>query len=175
MMCIVGIDNDTAHLRDPKANRRFLDDAQEARDRLQDFVDFTTSMGGGSNTVGATRVAAEKLLDELRRIEDLNHLRVRILMGRAKYLESFMGDPQQAGDLSLPLINILADAVTGLRRVFRTHFGPAFAALALLSQLSWDQLDRDAVLTLFDQKIEEIRSISSEQVPLNSVGEGDLG
>ncbi|MBE1289473.1 MAG: hypothetical protein GJ679_05640 [Rhodobacteraceae bacterium] len=174
MMRIVGIGDDAAHLRDPKANRRFLDDAEEARDRLQDFVDYTANMGGGSNTAGVTRIAAVKLLDELRRIEDLNHLRVRLLMERAKSLEMFMGDPQHAGDLSASLITILADAVTGLRGVFRTHFGPAFAALAPLSQLSWDQLDRDAVLSLFDQKIHEIRTISSEQVPLDSEGQAIL-
>ena len=161
IMRIVGIDDDTAHLRDPQANRRFLDDAREARDLLQDFVDYTESMGGGRNTAGATRVAAEKLLNELNRVENIDHLRVRILMNRAKYLEMFMGDPQHADDLTESLIEILADAVTNLRAVFRTHFGPAFAALAPLSQLSWDQLDRDAVLSLFDQKIDEIRGISS--------------
>lgn len=174
MMRIVGIGDDAAHLRDPKANRRFLDDAEEARDRLQDFVEYTANMGGGSNTAGVTRVAAEKLLDELRRIEDLNHLRVRMLMDRAKSLEMFMGDPQHAGDLSAPLITILADAVTGLRGVFRTHFGPAFAALAPLSQLSWDQLDQDAVLALFDRKIEDIQAIRSEDAPLDPEGQAIL-
>ncbi|WP_340303590.1 hypothetical protein [Roseobacter sp. HKCCD7870] len=174
MMRIVGIDDDTAHLRDPQANRRFLDDAREARDLLQDFVDYTESMGGGRNTVGATRVAAEKLLNELNRVENIDHLRVRILMNRAKYLEMFMGDPQQGDDLTESLIKILADAVTNLRAVFRTHFGPAFAALAPLSQLSWDQLDRDAVLSLFDQKIDEIRGISSEKVPLDPEGQAIL-
>ncbi|WP_340301177.1 hypothetical protein [Roseobacter sp. HKCCD5988] len=174
MMRIVGIDDDTAHLRDPQANRRFLDDAREARDLLQDFVDYTESMGGGRNTAGATRVAAEKLLNELNRVENIDHLRVRILMNRAKYLEMFMGDPQHADNLTESLIKILADAVTNLRAVFRTHFGPAFAALAPLSQLSRDQLDRDAVLSLFDQKIDEIRGISSEKVPLDPEGQAIL-
>ena len=95
-------------------------------------------------------------------------------MNRAKYLEMFMGDPQHADDLTESLIEILADAVTNLRAVFRTHFGPAFAALAPLSQLSWGQLNRDAVLSLFDQKIDEIRGISSEKVPLDPEGQAIL-
>lgn len=153
VMRMVGIDDDSAHLRDPKLVRAFLDDCEELRDKLGDFIDYARELSGGANHAGVMRLAAEKIIKELDRCRDTTHARARRLVGLGHELERFAKHEANRADLREPLAQTLDDGLALMRQVTRKHFGPAYAALAPLTQLTLDHVDQDAAIALLDDKI----------------------
>lgn len=175
LMRIVGIEDDHAHLRETKVVQSFLDDAEEAKDALQNFADFADEMKSGRNFSGVFVLAVRKLLDELSRIGDQKHLRARHLVRLARQLETFSKDEMYRADLGEPIAAILDDGLTQLRLVSRKHFGPVYAALAPLSDLKLDYVDQEEVLKLFDAKIAEIEALPRQgKIALDVEGEAIL-
>ena len=76
-MRMVGIQDDMAHLREPAVVQSFLDDCDELRDTLQDSSDYAQAGQTGSNKIAMLHLSADKVLAELQRTRDTDHLRAR--------------------------------------------------------------------------------------------------
>lgn len=152
VMRMIGIDNDTAHLRDPVVVSSFRDDCSELEDTLQDFRDFAHALGGG-NHAAVLAMAVDKVLKELRRTGDETHLRARYLVGLCYDLETFSKEEKARADLGEGLAAKLDRGIDLLQMVTRKHLAPAYTALVPLAQLSLDQVDQDQVVSLYDDMI----------------------
>lgn len=164
VMRMVGIDDDTAHLRDPAIVQNFVDDCDELKDTLRDFSDFAKAGGAGSNLSGMLHLAADRVLDELRRTQEQTHLRARHVVRLAIRLESFSKEKGARAELGDNLAGMLHDAIALLKTVTRKHLSPSYTALAPLSQLSLDQIDQDEILKLFDDAIGAIEALPSDEL-----------
>lgn len=170
VMQMMGIDDNTRHLRDPAVVQSFLDDAEQLSDGLQDFVDDAKDMQGG-NFAGPLRRRAEKILGEFDRAKNDTHLRAERIVILANDLEVFAKDEKAATDLGATLKTILDSRLDGLKQLCRRHFGPSYAALAPLSELDFEQIDQEEVLRLFDEAIvwlDELRN--GDHIPLDAEG-----
>lgn len=164
VMRMVGIVDDMAHLRDPAVVQSFLDDCGELRDSLQDFADYADAGRDGKNRVAMLHLAASKVLNELLRTRDTDHLRARHIVQLAGRLEAFSKEEGAREELGETLSTILEDSIGLLRTVTRKHFGPAYTALAPLGQLTLDHVDQDEVVTLFDQMIARLEALPSDEL-----------
>lgn len=158
VMRLVGIDDDNAHLRQPGVVQAFCDDAEEARDALQDFADYASEISGPSNYAGVFQRAAQKILTEFTRTNDQTHLRARRVVKLAEELELFAQDEEARADIKAPLAAILDNALSQLKTLCRKHFGPSYLALAPLANLTLDHVDQNAVLALFDDIISRMET-----------------
>lgn len=171
VMRMIGVENNTAHLRDPAVVQSFLDDAQETRDGLQDFADYAKVMSGGGNFSGVLVMSAEKILAELQFSEDGTHLRSERIVTLAQDLEEFSKDDKAVADIGEALSKRLYDRLDGLKTLCRKHFGPAYAALAPLSDLNFDQIEQTEVLRLFDEAITWLEHVDTQtHVPIDGEG-----
>ncbi|ARE40037.1 hypothetical protein RGUI_1896 [Rhodovulum sp. P5] len=161
VMRMVGIDDDTAHLRDPAVVQAFLDDCEELRDTLRNFNDFAFDLKGGGNFAGVLHRASKNVLDELQRTEDMTHLRARHLVRLCGQLEAFSKEEKARADLGETLSRMVDDSIALMQAVTRKHFGPSYTALAPLADLSLDHVDQDAVVELFDQMIARMEALPS--------------
>ncbi|HDR28116.1 MAG TPA: hypothetical protein ENN83_05615, partial [Rhodovulum sp.] len=148
VMRMVGIDDDTVHLRDPAVVQAFLDDCEELRDTLRNFNDFVFDLKAGGNFAAVLHRAANKVPDELQRTEDGTHLRARHLVRLCGRIEAFSKQEKARADLGETLSGMADDALSLMRSVTRKHFGPSHTALAPLAELSLDHVDQDAVVAL---------------------------
>jgi len=171
VMRMIGIENNTRHLRDPAIVQSFLDDAGEVRDGLQDFADYAKAISGGGNYSGVLVMSAEKILTELQFSEDGTHLRSERIVTLAQDLEEFSKDEKAVKDIGDALAKRLNDRLDGLKTLCRKHFGPAYLALAPLSELNFDQIDQTEVLRLFDETINWLEAVDSKNhVPIDGEG-----
>jgi len=163
VMRIIGIENDNAHLKDPAVVGAFVDDCDELEETLANFVDYAGDLAGTGNHAGVLQRAAQKVLDEVRRAKDLNHLRARHIVRLAGQLEAFSKEEKARDDLGPTLASMLDEGVGFLKSVTRKHFGPSYAALAPLADLPAEHVDRDAVIELFDEMIFYLEELSTDQ------------
>lgn len=171
VMRMIGVGDDAAHLRDPKVIGAFVDDCDELKDTLQNFVDYTSEISGGGNRAGVLRRASENVLNEIQRAEDVEHLRARHVVRLAGQLEAFSKEEKARADLGETLSGMLDEAIGFLKTVTRQHFGPSYAALAPLADLEVEQIDQDAVVSLLDNMIVRLEDISGDElVPLDEEG-----
>ncbi|TRD23458.1 hypothetical protein [Palleronia caenipelagi] len=91
LMRMVPFESDLKHLRDPDRLRSFLDDAEELRDSIEDLRDALAAEGGRQGA-GAAASFLSKVLAELDRAEDHQHLRVGRLVQLGRDLERIQGD-----------------------------------------------------------------------------------
>jgi hypothetical protein len=164
VMRMVGIQDDMAHLRDPAVVQSFLDDCDELRDTLQDFSDYAQAGQAGSNKIAMLHLSADKVLAELQRTRDTDHLRARHIVRLAGRLEAFSKEEGAREDMGEALSEILDDGIGLLRTVTRRHFGPAYTALAPLGQLTLDHVDQDEVVALFDKVIAQLEALPSDDL-----------
>lgn len=164
VMRMIGIEDDAAHLRTPQLVQSFIDDAEEARDLLQDFEDYANQKAGGGNAAGVLALSAQKVLSELNRTRDHSHIRARRIVGLAHRLEDFSKNAEYRDDLGEPLSKLLDDAVSLLRSVTRKHFAPSYTALAPLSDLSLEHVDQDAVVQLYDEMIVRLEALPGDEL-----------
>lgn len=164
VMRMVGIEDDTAHLRDPVVVQSFLDDCEELRDALKDFADYAEAGKAGRNHLPMLHLSADKVLAELKRTKDTQHLRARHIVRLAGRLGAFSKEEGAREELGKTLSSALDDSLGLLRTVTRRHFGPSYTALAPLTQLSLDHVDQDAVVSLFDQMIERLEVLPSDEL-----------
>lgn len=170
VMRLIGKDQSTDHLRDPAIVQSFLDDAEDVREGLDDFVDDARDMQGG-NFVGPLRKRAEKILNEFDRARNDTHLRAERIVMLSNDLEIFSKDEKATSDLGTTLKKILDTRLDNLKRLCRTHFGPAYETLAPLAGLKFDQISQDEVLRMFNDAIAWIESLDDGQfIPLDGEG-----
>lgn len=173
VMRMVGIDDDSAHLKDPTIVRRFLDDFEEVRDAFREFILDAQELSGGGNYAGVLRRAAESVLNEIDHARDHAHLRARQLIRLGAKLERHSREERSRADLGKVLSADLDDCLDLLRTVTRKHLGPAYAALAPLRQLTLDHVDQDAAIALMDDKIkwlEGVRRDNPDFIALDAEG-----
>lgn len=171
VMRMVGLDDDTAHLRDPALVTSFRDDCEEVEDTLQDFRDYAQTLGGGGNHAAVLARSVDKVLKELRRTGEKTHLRARYLVGLCRDLETFSKEEKARADLGNTLAAKLDGGINLLQTVTRKHLAPAYTALLPLAQLSVDQVDQDAVVSLYDEMIEWLEHLpDATPVPLDEDG-----
>lgn len=157
VMVMIGIDNDTAHLRAPEVVQAFLDDSVEARDLLQDFADDARALSGG-NYAGVLQRKAEKLLSEFRRAGESTHLRARTIVTFCGDLELHAQEEMARNDLGKTLSKQLDQRIGLLKRLCMQHFGPAYLALAPLAEMPHDHVDQAEVIRLLDLALEQMRA-----------------
>lgn len=171
VMRMVGIDDDTAHLRDPALVTSFRDDCEEVEDTLQDFRDYAQTLSGGGNHAAVLALSVDKVMKELRRTGEKTHLRARYLVGLCRDLEVFSKEEKAREDLGKALATKLDSGISLLQTVTRKHLAPAYTALLPLSQLSVDHVDQDAVVSLYDEMIEWLEHLpDATPVPLDEDG-----
>ncbi|WP_143529943.1 hypothetical protein [Salibaculum halophilum] len=164
VMRMVGIQDDMAHLRDPAVVQSFLDDCDELRDTLRDFSDYAQAAKAGSNKIAMLHLSANKVLAELQRTRDTDHLRARHIVRLAGRLEAFSKEEVARADMGEALGDILDDGIGLLRTVTRRHFGSAYTALAPLGQLTLDHVDQEEVVALFDRMIAQMEALPSDEL-----------
>ncbi len=164
VMRLVGIDDDTSHLRDPGFVQSFRDDCEELRDTLQNFTDYAQAITGGGNLAGVLRLAADKVLKELARIDETGHVRARYLVTLGNELHAFSKEQRPRDDLGETLAGILDNGLKLLRSVTRRHFAPSYTALAPLGQLTLDHIDQEAVVTLLDNMIDRLEALPDDRL-----------
>lgn len=159
VMRMIGLDNTTAHLRQPDLVQTFLDDAEQLREQLQDFADYAARLSGGGNYAGVLQLGVEKVLREFDRTEDLTHIRAERVVTLASDLEIFAKEEKARNDLGESLASRLDSRIDELKRLCRAHFGPSYAVLAPLAELNFDHVDREEVVGIIDDAIEKIDAL----------------
>ncbi|MEM7295844.1 MAG: hypothetical protein AAF330_04335, partial [Pseudomonadota bacterium] len=158
VMRMIGVNDDLRHMKDPAVVHAFLDDADELKDGLEDFIDYAKELQGG-NYAGVLRRAAEKVLKELTFTRDQMHLRPRRLVMLASDLELYAADEKSREALGETLSAVLDKRIEGFKSLCRLHFGASYQALGPLAQLSLDHIDKDEVIKLFDAAIKRIEKL----------------
>ena len=164
VMRMIGIDDTTAHLRDPGVVQSFLDDAEQLRDGLEDFADYAKALSGGGNYAGVLLLGAEKVLKEFRLTEDMTHIRAERVVTLASDLELFSKQKQSRDALGDVLAQRLDARIGELKRLCRNHFGPSHAVLAPLADLNFDHIERQEVLRIIDDAIAKVDALPSEEM-----------
>lgn len=155
---MVGFKDDLAHLRDPRVVQRFLEDIEELRDGFQDFIDFSNGLQSLGNNAGVVRHSAEKVLAELQRTEQVQHLRPRRLIMLGRYLFSLSLEEDKRASLGNPLAEMLDANVNLLRETYHQNFGPSLERLQPLADLHISDFDPQELLVPLRACIERIRS-----------------
>lgn len=168
-MEMVGFEEDVAHLRDPEKVQAFLDDTQELEDDFQDFVDFAIEASGQRNQVAVLVRASEKVLDELKRGKDKQHIRARRLVTLGGYLYSFSLEESKRAELGDTLLDMLDTNVARLRDVCRKHFAPSIERLAPLESLDIGDANPAEILEILRASLERVQSLDAQELaPLSS-------
>jgi ribosomal protein L13E len=175
-MVMVAFKDDTAHLRDPKIVQAFVDDVEELQDGLQDFADFALDAREGNNAPAMLARSAEKVLDELKRVKDKQHIRARRIVTLGGYLRGFSLEESKRAELGDTLAEMLDINVELLQGLCRKHFGPSLARLAPLEKLTLSEGDDPkAILADMKRALEKINQADgSELARLDPEGQAIL-
>ena len=175
VMRMIGIDDTTAHLRQPEIVQAFLDDAEQVQELFEDFVEDAKTLAGGGNYAGLLQRKAEKILAEFQRTADKTHLRAEMLVIKASELEVFAKDAKTRADLGDTLADHLDTRIMLLKRLCRDHFGPSYAVLAPLADLNFDHIDQAEVLRIIDSAIAKVDALPTDGIyPLDAEGRAIL-
>lgn len=164
-MCAVGFPQDTVHLRGDSLSD-FLDDIGEAQDGLTDFADYAADARGPTNAPAVLERAAVKLLDELRRTKETEHIRARRVVTLAKHLEGFAQEETKRDEIGGTLASMLDDNLKMLGEVCRKHFAPSIAVLGALDGLDLGETAPEEVIQRLKKAVARIESGDDSLIPL---------
>lgn len=168
-MDMIGFEGDVAHLRDPDKIQAFLDDAGELLDDFQDFIDFTQEVSTGRNTVAVLTSASDKVLRELQRIKDTQHIRARRLITLGGHLYGFSLEEDKRAELGDTLTRMLDSNVNLLREACRKHFSPSLVRMGPLEELDLGNADPKDVLADLKAALAHVQQADGQAlVPLSS-------
>jgi hypothetical protein len=136
----------------------FLDDIEEVRDSLTDFADYASDARGNSNAPAVLQRAADKILEELKRVEGTAHVRARRIVTLGKQIEGFAQEELKRDEIGETLCVLLDSSVALLKDICRKHFAPSIVVLSALDGLDIGETPPAQVIEQLEQAILRIEA-----------------
>ncbi|WP_439141160.1 hypothetical protein [Planktotalea sp.] len=156
-MKLVGFSGDLARIEEKGQVEAFKDDAATLLDDLQDFIDYAQDAKTNSNSASLTVRAAEKLLSELQKCCEQDTIRVRALIEKGAYLNSFALEADLEAEFGPTLAKMLFDRIDQIKALSQTHLAGALIELAPLKELELAEHDPAFVLEKLKASLSVIR------------------
>ncbi len=161
---MVGFDEDLSHIDDPAKVKRFVADVDELKDGLQDVFDFMDEAARGNNAASTLAVSAEKVLNELTRIDEKKEIRARRLITLGGYLYSFSLEEAKRKEIGDTLASMLDTNIHLLRDLCGKHFGPSIESMAPLDALELGNEATAPIVADLKSGLEKIERFESEDL-----------
>ncbi|MEM6413022.1 MAG: hypothetical protein AAF683_15980, partial [Pseudomonadota bacterium] len=155
-MNMVGFDGETAHIKDPDKAEAFFDDAEELRDGLQDFADFSADLRSGNNVGPILTTMSEKLLRELKRIDDKKVIRPGRWIELSGLLYSASLEQRNRDRLGDTLCLSLDTNLGRLRNLTKQHFSKTVERLEALNGLEMGPVAPSDMIARFEEVLDRI-------------------